>query len=82
MIVVTGSDELREILDPVYEALGLQWAPSTGGSLEDAAPGITLEDAEEAVLSELAASYDVTTSALGAATVTLAESLAAEHLSP
>ncbi len=82
VIVATGSDDLRAILNPVYEELGLPWDPATGGSLEDAAPGLSLDDVEGAVLDELAARYEVAESRLEAATIARAGALAPEHLSP
>jgi hypothetical protein len=46
VIVVSGSDRVREVLVPVYRALGLEWNPDTVGSLEDDIPGMTWERAE------------------------------------
>ena len=46
VIVVSGSDRVRQVLVPVYRALGLEWNPDTVGSLEDEIPGMTWERAE------------------------------------
>src|SRR5919204_4068174 len=53
VVVAGGSDELREVLVPVYEALGIDWEPATVGSVQDEAPGITPADVEEALLEAL-----------------------------
>ena len=53
VILITGSAVAREVLGPVYEALDLEYDGNTVGSLEDAAPGISLDDAEEAILKRL-----------------------------
>jgi octanoyl-[GcvH]:protein N-octanoyltransferase len=50
VVVVAGTDRVRDVLVPVYEALGLDWDPSTVGSLEDDVPGLTWEKAEEAIV--------------------------------
>jgi octanoyl-[GcvH]:protein N-octanoyltransferase len=59
VVVVGGSDRVRDVLVPVYEALGLDWDPSTAGSLEDEVPGIVWEDAERAILRRFGDSYDL-----------------------
>jgi lipoate-protein ligase A len=41
VIVVSGSSALRAALDGVQRALGVDWAPSTLGAIEDIAPGVT-----------------------------------------
>ncbi len=53
VILVTESGLAREVLGPVYEALDLEYDGSTVGSLEDAVAGISLDDAEEAILKRL-----------------------------
>ena len=35
VIVVAGRERVRDVLVPVYEALGLEWDPATAGSVED-----------------------------------------------
>ena len=43
VLTLSGSDQLRDLLVPVYRALGIEWDPSTVGSLADLAPGQTAE---------------------------------------
>ena len=45
VIVVDGGDRVRDILVPVYEALGLDWDPATSGAVADEVPGTTWDDA-------------------------------------
>jgi len=80
VIVVTGSDLLRGALEPVYEALELDWDPATAGSLEDEVPGVGLEAVEDALLAELGAELALVEGELDAETLALAERLEDGHL--
>jgi octanoyl-[GcvH]:protein N-octanoyltransferase len=57
VIVVRGGDAVREVLVPVYAALGLDWDPATAGALGDAEPEVTLDDVEMALTATLAAHF-------------------------
>jgi len=59
VVVVAESERVRDVLVPVYEALGLDWDPATAGSLEDEVSGITWEDAERAILLRFGESHDL-----------------------
>jgi lipoate-protein ligase A len=50
VIVASGSDRLREVLDDVYRTLELDWDPSTVGSVVDEAPGVDIGELEDALL--------------------------------
>jgi octanoyl-[GcvH]:protein N-octanoyltransferase len=82
VIVVRDAGRVRDVLVPVYQALGLDWDPATAGSVEDELGRADMDEAEEAVLAELGARYDLRETELDAGTMRLAESLEAEHLSP
>jgi lipoate-protein ligase A len=82
VVVVAGSDRIRDVLVPVYGALELEWDPSTVGSIEDELGTAELVDAEAAILEQLAARYAVEEEPLDEATLTLARTLAPEHASP
>ena len=43
VVVVDGGYRIKDVLIPVYRALGLDWDPRTAGSLADRAPGLTTE---------------------------------------
>jgi octanoyl-[GcvH]:protein N-octanoyltransferase len=79
VIVVDGSDPIRDVLDPVYEALDLGWDPATVGSLADEVPGITLDRAERAVVEAFAARFDLVEARTDGRTLELARSLLPRH---
>lgn len=49
VISVVGGSRIRDVLVPVYEALGLAWDPSTAGSLDEFVPDITVDAVRDAV---------------------------------
>jgi lipoate-protein ligase A len=79
VVVVTGSDLLRRVLEPVYAALELDWDPATVGAVEDEMAGIRLGDVEDAIVTELSRSYRLERVPLDARTLALAEELEAEQ---
>jgi lipoate-protein ligase A len=81
VVVVDGADRVRDVLVPVYAALGLDWRPETTGSLADERPGIGWEHAAEALAREYASRYDLEPTELDADTLALAERLVPEHRS-
>jgi octanoyl-[GcvH]:protein N-octanoyltransferase len=82
VLVVRDSERVRDVLLPVYRALELDWDPATAGSVEDEVGGADLDAAEDAMLAELDARYELEETELDAETLRLAETLEAEHLSP
>ena len=82
VLVVEDSARVRDVLVPVYEALGLEFEPSTAGSVGDELPGATLEEVQDALLGELAELYEIEEAPVDPATLELAERLAPEHRSP
>ncbi len=79
VVVVQDGDRVRDVLIPVYEALGLDWDPATAGSIEDDLPGVELEQVAEAIVTELRGRYDVAEGELDRETLALAETLADQH---
>jgi octanoyl-[GcvH]:protein N-octanoyltransferase len=53
VLTVSGSEELREVLTPVYRELGLDWRPETAGSVSDVIPGASVDDLERALVARL-----------------------------
>ena len=49
VVVVDGASRVREVLIPVYEALGLAWDPATVGAVADEVPGLTWEEVASAL---------------------------------
>src|SRR5438874_1921597 len=82
VVVVTGGDLVRDILVPVYQALGLDWDPATAGALVDEVERLTWEDAEDAVVRQFAARYPLEDGAVGEDVIRLAEELRPRHLAP
>ena len=79
VIVVGGSRQVREALVPVYEALDLEWDPTTAGSVADEVGDVTLATVEDAILNALADRYDLQEVGLDRTTLELAARLEPEH---
>jgi octanoyl-[GcvH]:protein N-octanoyltransferase len=80
VIVVGGSSRIRDVLVPVYQALELDWDPSTAGALEDEMPGLTWDAAMSAVLRRFEERYElVEGSSIDDDTLRLAGELEARH---
>ena len=82
VIVVDGSARVRDILVPVYVALGLDWRPETTGSVVDETPGASWEGVAGAIVSEYADRHGLEAAELDEGTLALARTLAPGHLSP
>ena len=83
-VVVVSSDaaRVREVLLPVYAALGLDWDPATTGDVAAEAAGVTWDQVRDALLAEYAREFELVPAELDEATLELARSLAAEHRAP
>ena len=81
-MVVGESDRVRDILVPVYAALGLEWDPATTAALEDELGSASTEDVEGALLAELGERYAFEPAGFDAQTLALAARLEASHRSP
>ena len=81
VIMVSGSELVADVLEPVYSSLGLDFNRATVGSLEDEVPGIDREAVEEALLRRLARTAEVEAVSLDPATLDLAASGAADFRS-
>jgi octanoyl-[GcvH]:protein N-octanoyltransferase len=57
VVVVGGGDRIRNVLLPVYDALGLAWDPGTVGSLEDEIGPTTWETVAAAIIDEFRHEY-------------------------
>jgi octanoyl-[GcvH]:protein N-octanoyltransferase len=77
VIVVDGADRIRDVLVPVYDALGLDWDPVTTGSVVDEIGPVAFEDVVAAIRAELPPLHEA---ALDEPTLSLAEQLEPEHL--
>jgi octanoyl-[GcvH]:protein N-octanoyltransferase len=77
VIVVGDAGRIRDVLVPVYRALGLAWDPAATGSIEDEVGPVAFEDVVAAIRAELAALDEAS---LDDATLALAEQLERQHL--
>jgi octanoyl-[GcvH]:protein N-octanoyltransferase len=89
VIVVDGAARVREVIGPVYAALGLRWNPAAVGAVEDelgdeprASGGALWDAVRDALLSEYAARFELVPGELDRETLALARRLAAEHRPP
>jgi lipoate-protein ligase A len=78
VVVVTDSALLRSALEPVYDALELDWDPATAASVEDEAPDADLDRVEQALLTALQSRYELVDGELDRGTLELASEL--EHV--
>jgi octanoyl-[GcvH]:protein N-octanoyltransferase len=79
VIVAGGSEELRDVLVPVYEALEIDWRPTTVGSVEDEVSGVTPAGVEEAIMAALSERFELSEGLLDPQTHSLAEQLEPRH---
>lgn len=88
VLVLRGEELIREVLVPVYEALGLEWDPATAGSIAAATgappapahgPDPLLAEIRQALRDELAERYELAEAEIDATTRALAEELRPFH---
>jgi octanoyl-[GcvH]:protein N-octanoyltransferase len=79
VLVVSGGGRINDVLRPVYDALGIAWAPEVTGSVVSESPGTGWDQVREAVLAEYARDYELVEAELDDATLALARELAPEH---
>lgn len=88
VLVVRGEEQIRDVLVPVYEALGLEWAPETAGSVAGAlganpapaeGPDPLLEAVRTAFRAELEARFEIRETEIDAETLRMAEQFRSFH---
>jgi lipoate-protein ligase A len=90
VIVVRGADRIRGVLEPIYEALELDWQPETTGSvaretgdtddpIDTNHPDPLIERTITALSTTLASTYTLEPSTLTPSTLTLARQLQLNH---
>ncbi len=82
VVVVGGTERLREVLVPVYRALELEWALSAAGSVHDELEGVTYEDVERTLIEEFAARHELVETSISRETLLEAERREPAHCSP
>jgi octanoyl-[GcvH]:protein N-octanoyltransferase len=79
VLVVSGEARINDVLRPVYDALGLDWAPEVTGSVEAERPGAGWEALCDELVDEYAREFELVEGQLDDATLALARRLAPEH---
>ncbi len=82
VIVAGGSARIRQVLIPVYEALGIEWRPESVGSVADEVAGIAFNDVAGAVRSAFERRFEVVDLPIAPSLVEAGAALAAGHLAP
>lgn len=80
VVVVDDAYRIRDVLIPVYRALGLDWDPRTAGSLADRSPGVTKDLVMKSIEKGFAKTFSIDEASLDPAVVAEAEVLLDEHL--
>jgi octanoyl-[GcvH]:protein N-octanoyltransferase len=78
VIVATGSDDVRGVLVPVYDALGLDWDPAATGSVTDEV-GVTWDEVFEAVVAGFSERFEIVEGEVDPSTLALAAKLEPDH---
>ncbi len=78
VVVVEGGDLVRDALVPVYDALGLEWIPSTAGALSDTVPGIQPHEVVQAMIDQLGNRGAVETASLSGEVIKTAQVMRTE----
>ena len=83
VVVAHGGDEVTRVLVPVYAALGLDWAPSTSGSVaEELGREVDPGEVEEALIAELGRRYELVDAELDEETMRQAAEAVATGVRP
>lgn len=80
VIVVEGSDLIREVLLPVYAALSIEWDPATTGSLAEEVPGLSWQEADRSLVRAFGEGFHLEERPMDPATIALARDLADRHI--
>ncbi len=82
VIAVREAATVRDVLEPVYGALDLEWNPDTVGALDQEMPSVELEQVERALLETLGSQAGLRETGLDPATLDLAAAAATRFRSP
>jgi len=80
VVVVDESERIRDVLIPVYRALGLDWDPRTSGALADRAPGLDNSKVASAIVSAMSGRFDIERGELPDSVIEEARTLLPDHL--
>lgn len=80
VVVVDEGHRIRDVLIPVYRALGLDWDPRTAGSLADRSPGLTTRLVLDAIHDQFRRRYPLVERDLPPEILERADQLLEDHL--
>jgi octanoyl-[GcvH]:protein N-octanoyltransferase len=80
VVVVDDAERIRDVLIPVYRALGLDWDPRTAGSLADRSPGLSTDLVMENIHRQFRHRFSVVEGSLPSEILARAETLVDDHL--
>ena len=80
VVVVDDGDRIRDVLIPVYRALGLDWDPRTTGALADRSPGLDNAKVSAAIITAIAQRFDLDPGQLPGSVIEEARALLPDHL--
>lgn len=80
VIVVDQGERVRDVLVPVYRALGIDWDPRTAGALADRSAGTKPSDVSDAVIAQLHQLADISESPLPEVIIEQGRSLVERHI--
>lgn len=82
VISVSDGRRIREVLEPVYRALDLNWLPSTAGAADEFVGDITVDAVRSAVVDAFATRYDIVPASVPEDLLRMGLELAPSHISP
>jgi lipoate-protein ligase A len=80
VVVVDQADRIRDVLIPVYRALGLDWDPRTTGALADRSPGLDNSAVVTAIIDSAAQHFALEPGHIPTSVIDEATALLPEHL--
>lgn len=80
VVVVDDGERIRDVLIPVYRALGLDWDPRTCGALADRSPGLDKATVMAAIISAMSKRFELELGELPPSVLDDARRLISDHL--
>lgn len=80
VVVVDDGDRIRDVLIPIYRALGLDWDPRTAGALADRSPGLSTNLVMKSIEDQFRRRYAIVDGELSQRLLDRAHDLVPEHL--
>jgi lipoate-protein ligase A len=80
VIVVDHGERVRDVLVPVYRALGIDWDPRTAGALADRSAGTKTSDVSRAVIAQLQRLADIAEAPIPAEIIEQGRSMIERHI--